>query len=45
MNMLEKNRGFDWFDLNVICKQVGTQRMSYEYIKKCLYAKNEQNRP
>ena len=42
MNMLGKNRSFD---LNVISKQVEAQRMSFYYIRKCLYVKNEQNRP
>ena len=41
MNKLGKNRGFD---LNVISKQVDTQRMLFDYIRKWLYVKNEQNR-
>ena len=42
MNMLGMIGGFD---LNVISKQVDTQRMSFDWIKKRLYVKNKQNRP
>ena len=42
MNMLGKNRGFD---LNVISKQVDTQRMPFDSIRKWLYVENKQNRP
>ena len=42
MNMLGKNRGID---LNVISKQVDTQRISFDYIIKWLYVMNEENRP
>ena len=41
MNMLGKNRGFD---LNVIGKQVDTQGMSFDKIRKWMYVKNKQNR-
>ena len=41
MNMLGKNKGFD---LNVISKQVDTQVMSLDLIRKWLYVKNGQNR-
>ena len=42
MNMLGKDRGFD---MNVISKQVDTQKMTFDQIRKWLYVNNKQNRP
>ena len=42
MNMLGKKRGFD---LNVVSKQLDTERVTFDQIRKWLYAKNKQNRP